>query len=157
MAVFLVFVFALAFLVQPYRIEGTSMYPELGHRDVVLVDKVTYRMRGIRRGDVILFVQPGGDGPMVKRVIGVPGDTVAMNHGTVLVNGQTMRQPEMSEDCASTASFDPVPLRLFQYFVLGDCRKSSLDSRSIGPVPAKAIVGRAFMSIWPPEAFLTSH
>lgn len=137
-------------LVQNYRVDGPSMQPTLYTSEYILVDKAEYYLHSPERGDVVVFVYP--DDPsknFVKRIVGVPGDTVeVMANGDVVVDGVTIREPYIKN---RTNPYQPeqVKLRDDQYFVLGDNRGDSLDSRAFGPVPRKDIIGKAALVYWP--------
>jgi signal peptidase I len=143
---FLVFRFA----VQNYRVDGRSMQPTLQDQQYILVNRAAYLFHPPERGDVIVFVYPlDPTQDYVKRVIGIPGDHVQVEQdGTVIVNGVTLQEPYI------TPSSDPyIPTDLVlgpnQYFVLGDNRGDSSDSRVWGPVPRQNIIGKALLIYWP--------
>ena len=105
----------------------------------------------LRRGDVVVFRCPCGSGsPLVKRVVGLPGDRVAIDGDRVIVNDRVFGKASGNGECSSSESVASTLVGSHQYFVLGDCRRASLDSRSFGAVPAKGILGRAVLSLWPP-------
>ena len=153
-----------AFVVQPYFIPSGSMYPTLKVGDKVLVDKLSYHMHGIHRGDVIVFKRPvwdvdtsGNVTDLIKRVIGLPGETISANGGHVYIDGQLLNQPWLPKGSTSyTANFGPVHIPTGRYFVMGDNRPDSSDSRFVlGPIPSSLIVGRAFILVWPLSHFGT--
>ncbi|MDQ3709575.1 MAG: signal peptidase I [Actinomycetota bacterium] len=161
------------FLVEAFWIPSVSMVPTLEVGDRVLVEKVSYRLREPRRGEIIVFhrldgfgpaeglaatvrsffeglglVQPDGDIDLIKRVIGVPGDTVEVRGGRVLINGRRLREPYAAADDRDFAETQVPPGELF---MMGDNRQQSDDSRfSLGTVDADVVVGRAFVIMWPP-------
>lgn len=142
------------FAVQNFNVEGTSMEPRLHNGELILVDKWTYLFHPPQRGDVIVFVAP----PMpsedfVKRIIGVPGDKITINNTTVTVDGVTLNETYVAPidqgnpyDTGSPRTWIVTP---GNYFVLGDDRVRSDDSRAWGLVPAKNIIGRAALVYWP--------
>ena len=135
-----------------FRIEGQSMEPSLHDNEYVLIDKISYLLHPPERGDVIVLLRPG-ERDYIKRVIGLPGDTVEIRGGKVLVNGVVLEEPYISQPVRSD-----LPARQVEpdrYFVLGDNRNNSSDSRSFGSVAAKDIVGRAWLIYWPPSAWGT--
>jgi signal peptidase I len=143
---FMVFRFA----VQNYRVDGHSMVPTLQDQQYILVDKAAYLFHAPERGDVIVFaypVDPTQD--YVKRIIGIPGDRVQVDQaGVVSVNGVKLNEPYISVSPDPYAPTDMI-LRANQYFVLGDNRGDSSDSRVWGPVPRQNIIGKASMVYWP--------
>jgi signal peptidase I len=140
------------FLYQPVKVEGTSMMPSLQNDDRIFINKFVYRfgIADIQRGDTVVFLYPKDtEKSYIKRVIGLPGDTVRIDDGTVFVNGKAIDEPYVAED-----NRDRIPMELQtvppdEYFVLGDHRSSSNDSRSWGFVPRKYIYGKAVFVYWP--------
>jgi signal peptidase I len=152
----LVFGVVKPFVVEPFYIPSPSMVPTLEIGDRVLVNKFVYRFSDPQRGDIIVFrsVAEGGV-DLIKRVVGLPGDKVELRHGQVFLNGQRQNEPYVvNKPCVSgrpkTCSYGPVTVPEGHYFVMGDNRANSEDSRFIGPVPKKTIVGEAFLRLWPP-------
>jgi signal peptidase I len=154
-----VFAFGLrAFVVQPFWIPSPSMEPTLHgcqtcDPDRLLVDKLSYRLHAVHRGDVVVFRRPPGapadDTDLVKRVIGLPGDVLQATGGTVYVDHRALTEPYIPTDCGGTTNFGPVTVPRDEVFVMGDNRCDSLDSRSFGPILQSSIVGRAFVIVWP--------
>jgi signal peptidase I len=143
-------VLALAFLFQPFKVEGTSMQPRLAEDERILVNKLVYRLRPVHRGEVVVFWFPGDpERSFIKRVIGIPGDRVEIRAGTVYVDGERLREPYLRPDYREVEDFGPVTVPPSDYFVLGDHRNVSNDSRSWGMVPARLIYGKAFLRYWP--------
>jgi signal peptidase I len=155
------------FVVQPVRVEGTSMLPQLHDGERVIINKFLYSLEGwpseklsigraVRRGDVVVFYYPNEPSMRyVKRVIGVPGDTVRIDAtGRVYVNGEKLDEPYLdSENLQSPISMSSTTVRDHYYFVLGDNRDNSSDSRSWGLVPEKYICGEAVFRFWPLDEF----
>jgi len=150
-----------SFVVQPYRVEQISMQNTLQDGQMVLVDKLTPRFGGYSRGDIVVFQPPAsvdnGNVPFIKRVIGVPGDTVQLVGGVVHVNGVVLDEAGYTYDGEPTLPIGKqtrwvVPAGTL--FVLGDHRRDSTDSRSptIGPIPIASVVGRAVVRYWPPAS-----
>ncbi len=145
------------FVVQAFRIPSESMVPTLEVGDRVLVNKLSYDAHDLNRGDVVVFDRPSGlpagpDDPkeLIKRVIGLPGDTIVAKDGSIYVDDRRLDEPYLS-DAASTYNLDePITVPEGQVWVMGDNRTNSEDSRSFGPIDADTIVGRAFMIMWPP-------
>jgi signal peptidase I len=146
----LVIFFAIHFMIQNFRIDGTSMEPNIHNGEYVIVNKTAYWFgHNPQRGDVIIFNAP--DQPQndrVKRVIGLPGDVVEVRgDGTVYVNGQQLEEPYLPPHHSGTSGTWTVPED--EYFVMGDNRSVSYDSREGGPVPRSNIIGKAWLIIWP--------
>ncbi len=142
------------FAVQNFNIEGTSMEPNLHNQELILVDKWTYLFRPPARGDVIVFTappQPSQD--YIKRVIGLPGDTITINNTTVIVDGVTLNEsyidPNNQGNIYDYKHISNLVVPPNDYFVLGDNRKGSSDSRDWGFVPRGNIIGRAALVYWP--------
>lgn len=131
-----------------FRIEGQSMEPNLHEGEYVLIDKVSYLLHAPARGDVIVFLRPN-ERDFIKRIIGVPGDTVEVRDGQVYVNGTALDEPYL--DQATISPLLPVHVETGRYFVMGDNRNNSSDSRAFGTIDAKDIVGRAWLIYWPPS------
>lgn len=130
------------------RVDGTSMVPTLQDGEFVLVNKLSYKFDDVARGDIIVFhfpVNPEED--LIKRVIGLPGDTVSVQDGQVYVNGTMLNETYIAAAPTYTSEWQ-VPEE--NYFVLGDNRNNSSDSHSWGLLPAEKIVGKAVVIYWPP-------
>jgi len=136
------------FAVQSYRVQGPSMQPGLVTNDYVLVNKVAYLFHQPERGDVIVFHYPlDTSEDFIKRVIGLPGDTIVIAAKTVTVDGVTLSEPYISQPANPSGQKWIVPQN--DYFVLGDNRPVSDDSRDWGYVPKDDIVGKAVIVYWP--------
>jgi signal peptidase I len=132
-----------------FRIEGQSMEPNLHDGEYVIVDKVSYALHAPERGDVIVLLRPNPDKDLIKRIIGLPGDTLEVRNGQVYVNGAALTEPYLNQPTNST-----IPARQVEpgrYFVMGDNRNNSSDSRSFGSISRSDIVGRAWFVYWPPS------
>ena len=132
-----------------FRIEGQSMEPNLHDGEYVLIDKISYHLHSPERGDVVVFVPPNNERDFIKRVIGIPGDTVEVRDGRVWVNGKALDEPYLNQPIRGGPQVYPVGPG--QYFVMGDNRNNSSDSRSFGAIAESAIVGRAWLVYWPPS------
>jgi signal peptidase I len=146
----LVIFFMIRFAVENFRIEGYSMEPNFHDGQFLLVNKIAYKVGHPQRGDVIIFHFPLDTRKnYIKRVVGLPGDTVQIKAGRVYINGTLMTERFPIEH----ADYDwgPSTLGENEYFVLGDNRPESSDSHFWGPVPAQDIVGKAWVSYWPPQ------
>jgi signal peptidase I len=142
----------IVFIYQPVKVEGTSMMPALTDQERIFINKFTYRfgIANIQRGDMVVFWFPGDlTKSYIKRVIGLPGDRVEIDHGTVVVNGTPLAEDYVPKDYRDRQSLPPERIEADQYFVLGDHRISSSDSRGWGTVPRKNIYGKAVFVYWP--------
>ena len=165
-----------AFLVKPFRIPSESMIPTLEINQRVLVDRVSYRFSKPDRGDVVVFKPPAGADDnrcgvqhssesacpratsdksktnFIKRVVGVGGDRLKVIDGHVYINGRRQRESyaRPSSDCSICNLPDEITIPKGQYFMMGDNRGESADSREWGPVPEKWMIGQAFATYWPP-------
>jgi signal peptidase I len=141
-----------AFLVQAFYIPSSSMEPTLNVGDRVIVNKLSYDLHDVNRGDLIVFERPdGAEGDikdLIKRVIGLPGETVEIRNGTVIVDGRVLDEPYLADD-EILADFAPVQVPEGHVFVMGDNRDDSRDSRVFGSIAEDSIVGRAFVRVWP--------
>ena len=140
------------FLYQPVKVEGTSMMPALMDQERIFINKFVYRfgIADIGRGDTVVFWFPGDPSKSyIKRIIGVPGDTVEVSDGAVSVNGRTLAEPYVTEEYRDHASMPRRSVPPDEYFVLGDHRSSSNDSRTWGMVPRRYIYGKAVFVYWP--------
>jgi signal peptidase I len=136
-----------------FRIEGQSMEPNLHDGEYVLIDKVSYLLHSPERGDVVVFTPPNNERDYIKRVIGLPGDTVEIRGGQVYVNGVVLDEPYLQQTTLRDESAHLVENG--RYFVLGDNRNNSSDSRSFGTITPQSIVGRAWLVYWPPSDWST--
>lgn len=142
--------FLITFVAQAFRVQGTSMLPMLEDSERIIVNKFIYRFHPIERGDVVVFWYPRDPSvSFIKRVVGLPGDSVEVRVGTVYVNGQRLKEDYVDAKFRDDESYSPVDIRKGYYYVLGDHRNSSNDSRSWGEVPEKYIYGRAVFRFWP--------
>lgn len=141
------------FLAQATRVYGQSMEPNL-HTDMrLVVEKLSYRLHTPERGDIVVLRVRPGDELLIKRVIGLPGDEVAIHDGRVYVNGQPLDEPYLDQETRGNLAPRVVPP--LHVFVMGDNRRASNDSRSFGPVHIDNIVGKAWVSYWPPTTIGT--
>ena len=143
-------IFIVIFVIQPVKVEGTSMQPQLSDQDRIFVNRFIYRFSEINRGDIVVFWYPRDRSKsFIKRVIGIPGDTVEIRKGFVYINGEPMNEPYLNPEFRDFQSFDKVVVPREKYFVLGDHRNSSNDSRRWGFVEKSLIYGKAIFSYWP--------
>ncbi len=141
------------FIAQPFVVEGASMHPTFESSDYLVVDELVYRFHAPKRGEVIVFRLPGDPNKfLIKRVVGLPGETVRIDHGVVSIitsSGSTLKLSEpyvVAEDATYTQD---TPLGAGQYFVMGDNRPVSSDSRSWGTLPRENIIGRVDVRLFP--------
>jgi signal peptidase I len=148
--------FIILFLYQPVRVEGTSMLPVLEDQDRLFIDKFAYSSLGslvgehIHRDDVVVFLYPHDHTKSyIKRVIALPGDTLRIDHGTVWVNGKPLKESYVPLKYEDDRSQPEMTIPSGEYFVMGDHRSISSDSRDFGPVDRDLIYGRAAFVYWP--------
>lgn len=162
-----------AYVVNPYRIPSSSMEPtlhcakpasgcEARFSDRVLANRFIYHLRDPHRGEIVVFDTPdaarvkcGAGGTFVKRLIGLPGDTVEVRllrgEGYVFINGKQLDEPYIEPERRSTEEFGPVTVPKHSYFMMGDNRSQSCDSREWGSVPRGNLIGKVFATYWPPN------
>jgi signal peptidase I len=142
--------FIIIFLYQPVRVEGTSMLPVLEDQDRLFINKLAYRVGEIHRGDVVVFLYPHDhEKSYIKRVIALPGDDLKIDHGQVYVNGSPVEEPYVPKRFADDRSQPEMMVPAHEYFVMGDHRSISSDSREFGPVDRDLIYGKAAFVYWP--------
>jgi signal peptidase I len=137
-----------------FIVEGPSMQPNFHTGQFVLVSRVNYMLTSPTRGDIVVFHYPRDpDEDYIKRIIGTPGDTVEIRNQQVYVNGVALEEPYINEPCSASSCRDEVfpTLQENQYFVMGDNRNHSQDSRAFGVVDRQFIVGEALVRYWPPS------
>lgn len=136
-------------LIGRFRIEQVSMLPNLHEGEYVIVDKVSYAFRQPARGEIIVLRNPNpGQPDLIKRVIGLPGETVEVRAGQVFIDSQPLTEPYIQQPMGREQALTPLPAG--QFFVMGDNRGNSSDSREFGARPGGDIVGRAWIIYWPP-------
>jgi signal peptidase I len=140
----------ITFLYQPVRVEGTSMQPELRDQDRLFINKFLYRFEQVSRGDVVVFRYPRDqEKSYIKRVIALPGDTIRIDDGHVFVNGVRLDEPYVPKLFRDARSMGEMTIPPEEYFVMGDHRSISSDSRDFGPVERNLIFGKAEFIYWP--------
>ena len=140
----------IVFLYQPVQVEGTSMMPHLVNHERIFINKFIYRFEPIQRGDIVVFLYPlDPSKSYIKRVVGLPGEWLAIKDGQVLVNGKPLPEPYVPTGYLDRQTYPPVHVEENHYFVLGDHRSSSNDSRVWGTVDRKYIYGKAVFVYWP--------
>ncbi len=131
-----------------FLIKSVSMLPNLHEGEYVVVDKVSYLLGSPQRGDIVVFALAGESEDLVKRVIGLPGETIEISSGSVYVDGRPLAEPYAQP--APGAAAPARRLSAAEFFVMGDNRANSRDSRNFGPIQRASIVGRAWLIYWPP-------
>jgi signal peptidase I len=144
--------FIIIFLYQPVRVEGTSMLPMLEDQDRLFINKIAYRVGDIHQGDVVVFQYPRDPSKSyIKRVIALPGDRLRIDHGRVYVNGKPLVEDYVPERFTDDRSQPEMVMPAHEYWVMGDHRSISSDSRDFGPVERDLIYGKAAFVYWPVE------
>jgi signal peptidase I len=144
----------IVFLYQPVKVEGTSMAPLLSDQERIFINKFVYRFEPIQRGDVVVFWYPMDPSKsFIKRVVGLPGETVEIRQGIVYVNGKALPEPYVPPQYEDLSDYGPVRIDHDKFFVMGDHRISSNDSRVFGAVESRYIYGRAVFAYWPVDHF----
>jgi signal peptidase I len=152
-----VFIIVYLFILQPHEVKGNSMLPNFEHAQLLLTDKISYRLSEPERGDVIVFKAPvNARYDYIKRIIGLPGETLTVKDGHVFVDEEQLDETYLPTDTyirAGQFAKEGLPVIIPQeaYFVMGDNRNYSSDSRDWGTVPRENIVGRVWMRYWPPD------
>lgn len=140
----------ITFLYQPVRVEGTSMLPRLEDSDRLFINKFAYHFEAINRGDVVVFHYPRDpEKSYIKRVIALPGDQFRVDHGRVFVNGKPIREAYVPPEYRDSRSIAEMTLPPDEYYMMGDHRSISSDSRDFGPVDRSLIYGKAVFIYWP--------
>jgi signal peptidase I len=144
------------FLFQPFWVKGPSMAPNFENGDYLIIDEISYRLREPQRGEVVVFRNPRSQGQrFIKRIIGLPGETIKFREGRVLIsNGEkefildeSIYMPTLTQ--TEPRSFESITLKRDEYFLLGDNRRNSYDSRMFGSLPRENIIGRVIFRAWP--------
>jgi signal peptidase I len=148
----LVFGFVRPFVMEAFWIPSGSMIPTLEIGDRVLVNKFIYRFTDPSRGDIIVFESvDNSNEDLIKRVVGLPGDKIAVRGGKLFVNGEPQREPYTNKKLPDRSFYAKRKVPKNHVFVMGDNRGNSADSRVFGPLPEKNIEGEAFLRFWPPD------
>src|SRR5438477_2327566 len=150
--------FIIIFLYQPVKVEGTSMMPSLEDQERIFVNKFVYRLEPIERGDIVVFRYPRDPSKSyIKRVIGLAGDRIRIEAGRVFVNGEPLEEDYVPRAYADERSYPEMVVPDNGYFVLGDHRTMSNDSRDFGPVASAYIYGKAVFGYWPMDKMGRVH
>lgn len=147
-------VVVIVFLYQPVKVEGTSMMPWLHDQERIFVNKFVYRFEEIRRGDIVVFRFPlDPNKSYIKRVAGLPGDEVELIRGELHINGRRVEETYVPDKFQDASTYPRTTVPADSYYVLGDHRNTSNDSRTWGTVPRNFIVGKAVFAYWPIDRF----
>ncbi|MGH9774522.1 MAG: signal peptidase I [Candidatus Acidiferrales bacterium] len=144
----------IVFLYQPVKVEGTSMSPLLSDQERIFINKIAYRFEPIARGDVVVFWYPlDSSKSFIKRVVGLPGEILELRRGQLFIGGKRIDEQYVPANYFDDSSFGPIRVPAGEYFVMGDHRDSSNDSRMFGSVPRRFIYGKAVFAYWPANQF----
>lgn len=169
---FIIVVYVLVEMAAPrFLVEGPSMQPTFWDYQRLIISRIHYMVGNPERGDIVVFNSPGsklGDSPLVKRAVGLPGDTIEFRQATIpvatpgaapltvmelYINGEKVDEPYINEPCRTSCPARSWTLGPDEYFLMGDNRNHSNDSRSFGPIKKKDIIGEALVRYWPPESW----
>lgn len=142
-----------SFLIQPYYVQQESMMPNIQPNNYLIVNRWTYRNNEPKRGDIVVFHIQSEKEALIKRVIGLPGDSIRVSERTLFINGKKLDESSYLNSSVETWGNVEITLTENQYFVLGDNRNHSKDSRHFGPIEKEAIVGKASLRAFPPSQF----
>lgn len=151
-----IFVVVYAFLVRPFQVNGDSMFPTFKTGEYVFTNLLSQRLGALKRGDVIVFkAPPTEDKDYIKRIIGLPGDTVRIQDGSVYVNGKKINEAYLTDVSTDARGYahegEDIKVSPKNYFVMGDNRLNSSDSRDWGLVPFEKVIGKSTLVYWPPQ------
>ena len=147
-------IFIVVFLYEPINVQGTSMAPGIANGERLFINKFVYHFERIHRGDVVVFWYPlDPSKSFIKRVVGLPGESVQIRRGSVYVDGRKLAEPYILPRYQDENSYPPIRVPKGDYYVLGDHRDDSNDSRMFGPVPRRYIYGKAVFAYWPMDRF----
>lgn len=158
-----IFVVVYLFLIQPHEVKGSSMEPTFHNNEYILTDKISYRFADPQRGDIIIFKAPNNpEVDYIKRIIGIPGDRVKIDGGEVYINDQRLDERYITETTILIPGGllrEGIQITIVPdtFFVMGDNRTHSSDSREFGPIDRSSIIGRAFVRYWPLNVFGIIH
>jgi signal peptidase I len=142
--------FLRTFVIEPYVISGVSMEPTFADAERLLISKLATKVTGLGRGDIIIFEHPEEPGKrLIKRIVGLPGETVVIQDGRVFVNGAPLDEPYLDPALPDLSQMRPVHVDAEHYFVLGDNRDRSNDSRRMGTIARSAVIGKALFTFYP--------
>lgn len=154
-----IFIIVYLFIFQPHEVKGNSMHPSFEHADFLLTDKISYRFNNPQRGDVIVFKAPlNTQFDYIKRIIGLPGENIAVREEQIYINGKKLEESYLPDDFSTRSgrflkNDQTANIPLGEYFVMGDNRNHSSDSRDWGTIPRENIVGKVWLRYWPLDRF----
>lgn len=154
-----IFVIIYLFLFQPHQVRGSSMYPTFNDGEYLLTNKISYRFEEPQRGDVVIFRAPRNEEyDYIKRIIGLPGESIKVERGKIFINNNLLPESYLPESYVTSGGGflregQSITIPLGTYFVCGDNRSHSSDSREWGFVPRENIVGKSWFRYWPPQRF----
>ena len=156
--ILLIFFIVRYFLIQPFIVDGNSMEPNFHNKDYLMVDKISYRFKQPQRGDVIIFHPPNSSIYYIKRIIGLPGDKVMIENDNIFIynkqnpEGVELKEPYLADNTKTMNNITQT-LQENEYYVLGDNRENSSDSREFGPITKSRFAGKAFLIVFPTSDF----
>ncbi len=146
----LIYLVVRTFLFENYRVVGSSMEPTLQNGQFMVVNKLAYRLHPPQRGDIIVLKDPEGiERKLIKRIVGLPGEKLEIREGVVSIDGQPLKEPYIVDPGLDNEGQTVIPPG--EYFVMGDNRTNSSDSRTWGLLPRADIIGKAWLTYWPPS------
>lgn len=138
------------YLIKPFYVRGASMEPNFHDYEYLVVDELSYRLREPERGEVVVLKDPLDPSQyFIKRIVGLPGEHIVVRDGTVRINGKKLDETQYLDDSVRTTGHDDVTLQESEYYLMGDNRSASLDSRVFGPLDKSEFVGRTWIRAWP--------
>ncbi|MEK7540425.1 MAG: signal peptidase I [Patescibacteria group bacterium] len=138
------------YLIKPFYVRGASMEPNFHDYEYLVVDELSYRLRAPERGEVVVLKDPLDPSQyFIKRIVGLPGEHIVVRDGTVRINGKKLDETQYLDDSVRTTGHDDVTLQEGEYYLMGDNRTASLDSRVFGPLDKSEFVGRTWIRAWP--------
>jgi len=151
-----IFFFLYLLVLRPHKIKGASMMPNYPDGEYLLTEKVSYYLESPKRGDVVVFKPPVSEDEYIKRIIGLPSETISVNNGKIYINNQILNEKYIdgviyTDGSSYLQEGQSITVPEGQYFVVGDNRPHSYDSRSWGPIKKSVITGRAWVVYWPPK------
>lgn len=147
-----IFLVVYLLVLRPHQIKGASMFPNFKDGEYLLTEKITYYRQDPQRGDVVVFKPPISDDEFIKRVIGLPGETISLKNGKFTIDGDVLKEDYIKVETNGSNFLSEGEEYIIpdgQYFVVGDNRPQSSDSRTWGPIAKKAITGKAWLVYWP--------
>ncbi len=154
-----IFALIYLFIAQPHKVSGLSMFPTFDNGNYIMTDKISYRLAAPQRGDVVVLKNPRDESQdFIKRIIGLPGETMEISNNKVIINGKLLQEKYLPPQTITTpgnflGEEESIKIPENQYIVVGDNRSHSSDSREWGGITKEEIVGKVFFRYWPPQSF----